>query len=175
MQAPSGPPDQPAAPLARPRPDIESMAALRRERPSEIEVEGEVLEEPPSTAPPPQVYPGRERPVPPSEPTVPLADLFRRLGLADELFPGMLRPEPEEAAPAEEPEITAEPEPSEEPPTTPPVEPPLAREKEYAPPPTRPSHPLLSGTILERLTPLQQAVVLMEVLGQPRALRGGIR
>ena len=180
----AAPPDQPPAPFGVERPEGEPAVSPLGERPAEIKVEGEVLEAQPLTlAPEPQEYPGRTRPstrlrtgpAPPSRPVSPLEDLFRKLGVAEELVPGVLRPEAGEAPLTEELEITTTPEPVEEPPMPPPVEPPPARVKEYISPPPRRRYPLLAETTLARLTPLQRAMVLKEVLDRPRAQRRAIR
>ena len=182
--AQAAPPDQPPAPFGVERPEGEPAVSPLGERPAEIEVEAEALEaQPPIAAPEPQEYPGRTRPstrlrtgpAPPSRPVSPLEDLFRKLGVAEELVPGVLRPEAGEAPLTEELEITTTPEPVEEPPMPPPVEPPPARVKEYISPPPRRHSPLLAETTLARLTPLQQAVVLKELLDRPRAQRRAIR
>lgn len=174
---------QPAVPFGGPRPEGELAFPPGRERPTEVEVEGEMLEaQPPAPAPEPQEYPDRTRPsarlrtgpAPPTRPVSPLEDLFRKLGVAEELVPGVLRPEEEEAPLTEELEITTTPEPVEEPPTPSPVEPPPARAKEYIPAPSR-RYPLLAETTLVRLTPLQRVVVLKELLDHPRAQRRAIR
>jgi len=184
MQAQSAQPDQPAAPFGRPQQEVEPAFSPGQEHLAEIEVEAEVLEAQPLTsAPEPQEYPGRTRPstrlrtgpAPPSRPVSPLEDLFRKLGVAEELVPGVLRPEAGEAPLTEELEITTTPEPVEEPPMPPPVEPPPARVKEYISPPPRRRYPLLAETTLARLTPLQRAIVLKEVLDRPRAQRRAIR
>lgn len=180
----AAPPDQPPAPFGVERPEGESAVSPLGERPAEIEVETEVLEaQPPTSAPEPQEYPGRTRPstrlrtgpAPPSRPVSPLEDLFRKLGVAEEMVPGVLRPEAGEAPLTEELEITTTPEPVEEPPMPPPVEPPPARVKEYISPPPHRRYPLLAETTLARLTPLQRVVVLKEVLDRPRAQRRAIR
>jgi len=184
MQAQAAPPDQPPAPFGVERPEGEAAISPGRERPAEIEVEAEVLDAQPLTSTPElQEYPGRTGPstrlrtgpAPPSRPVSPLEDLFRKLGVAEELVPGVLRPEAGEAPLTEELEITTTPEPVEEPPMPPPVEPPPARVKEYISPPPRGRYPLLAETTLARLTPLQRVVVLKVVLDRPRAQRRAIR
>ncbi len=192
MQAQAAPPDQPPAPFGVERPEGEPTVSLGQERPVEIKVEGEALEaQPPTAAPEPQEYPGRTRPstrlrtgpsaqlrtgpAPPSRPVSPLEDLFRKLGVAEELVPGVLRPEEGEAPLTEELEITTTPEPVEEQPMPPPVEPTPAGAKEYIPAPRHRRYPLLAETTLARLTPLQRVVVLKEVLDRPRAQRRAIR
>ncbi|MBA7602325.1 MAG: hypothetical protein GH143_01020 [Calditrichaeota bacterium] len=176
MRARSAQPDQPAAPFGRPQPEIEPAFLPGQERPAEIEVEADVLEaEPSTTAPGPQEYPDRTGPpAPPTRPVSPLEDLFRKLGVAEELVPAVLRPEEEEAPLTEELEITTMPELVEEPPTPLPVEPPPARAREYIPAPRR-RYPLLAETTLDRLTPLQQVVIFKEILDRPRAQRRAIR
>jgi len=106
---------------------------------------------------------------------MPLDDLFRRIGLPEGLAPAVRPRWVEEAALAEEPEITPEPVPVEEPPEPPPVKPLPTGEEAYITPVIRRAHPLLPETILGRLTPLQQVVLMREILGQPRGLRGNIR
>ncbi len=182
--AQAAPPDQPPAPFGVEQPEGEPAVSPGQERPAEIKVEAEVLEAQPLTsAPEPQEYPGRTRPstrlrtgpAPPSRPVSPLEDLFRKLGVAEDLVPGVLRPEAGEAPLTEELEITTTPEPVEEPPMPPPVEPPPARVKEYVLPRPYRRYPLLAETTLARLTPLQRVVVLKELLDRPRAQRRAIR
>jgi len=189
--AQAAPPAQPAAPFGVERPEGEPAVSPLGERPAEIEVEAEVLEAQPLTsAPEPQDYPGRTRPstrlrtgpAPPSRPVSPLEDLFRKLGVAEEMVPPALRPEretfpPEEPglAPVPMPEISPEPERAEAPPEPPPIKPPPPPVKEYVPPRPDRRYPLLAETTLARLTPLQRAMVLKEVLDRPRAQRRAIR
>jgi len=200
LQAQAASPDQPPAPFGVERPEGELTVSPGQERPAEIEVEAEVLEAQPLTSIPElQEYPGRTRPstrlrtgpstrlrtgpstrlrtgpAPPSRRVSPLEDLFRKLGVAEELVPGVLRPEAGEAPLTEELEITTTPEPVEEPPMPPPVEPPPPPVKEYVPPRPDRRYPLLAETTLARLTPLQRAMVLKEVLDRPRAQRRAIR
>ncbi|MFB0516522.1 MAG: hypothetical protein ACETWG_07955 [Candidatus Neomarinimicrobiota bacterium] len=176
MQARSAPPGKPVTPAEKPAPKVGREVTFQRERPPEARVEVEALEK---RRPPRPVSPrlsAREgRPEPPPKPAMPLEDVLRKLGLAEELIPGVLRPETEEPALEEEPEILAEPEPVEAPPEPPPVKPIPTRRAEYVAPRVEPSYPLLPEAILGRLSPLQQVILLREVLGAPRALRGSIR
>lgn len=176
-QARSASPDQPAAPPGPPEAAVRRELPPERGRPQGVEIEGEV----PGEQPP--AVPGEVEP--PSRPTSPLENLFRGLGITEELIPEGLRPGgevpwEEEPAPAPEletaaePEAAPEPERGETPPEPPCVERHLVSEREPVTPPTR-HYPLLAGTALARLTPLQQAVVLKEILDRPRALHRDIR
>jgi len=182
MKAQSASPDQPAVPFGRPQQEIEPAFSPGQERPAEIEVEGDVLEaEPSTTAPGPQEYPDRTPPALPARPVSPLENLFRGLGITEDMVPAALRPDREDFLPVEpdhdlvrEPDISPEEEYTEAPPEPPPVEPPPARAREYIPAPRRRS-PLLAKTTLDRLTPLQQVVIFKEILDRPRAQRRAIR
>ncbi|UCH63023.1 MAG: hypothetical protein JSU77_00775 [Fidelibacterota bacterium] len=177
MQARSAqPPDQPATPFEKVQQKVDSEFSPEQEQPAEVEIEGEVLEAKPMTsAPGLQEYPDGTRAAPPTRPTSPLEDLFRKLGISEELVPGVLRPEEEEAPLVEELEITTTPEYAEESPTLQPVEPPPTGAREYIPAPTRYHYPLLAETTRARLTPLQQVVVFKEILDRPWALRRLVR
>lgn len=182
MKAQSAQPDQPAVPFGRPQPEIEPAFSPGQERPAEIEVETDVLEaEPSTTAPGPQEYPDRTPPAPPTRPVSPLENLFRGLGITEDMVPAALRPDREAFLPVEpdhdlvrEPDISPEEEYTEAPPEPPPVESPPARAREYIPAPHR-RYPLLAETTLTRLTPLQQVVIFKEILDRPRAQRRAIR
>ena len=181
--AQAAPPDQPPAPFGVGRPEGESAVSPLGKRPAEIEVEAEVLEAQPLTsAPEPKEYPDRPLPTPPTRPVSPLESLFRGLGITEDMVPAALRPDKEaflseeaEAAFAREPEVSPEEEYTEPPPEPPLVKAHPARPKEYIPAPTRRHYPLLAETTLARLTPLQRAMVLKEVLDRPRAQRRAIR
>ncbi len=183
MQAQSASPDQPVAPFGVPQPEEEPALSPGPARFGGIEVDEEVLEAEPSTSiPEPREYPDRPLPAPPTRPVSPLESLFRGLGITEDMVPAALRPDREallseepEAAFALEPEVSPEEEYPEVPPEPPPVKAPPARAKEYIPAPGRRRSPLLAGTTLGRLTPLQQAMVLKEVLDRPRAQRRAIR
>lgn len=110
-----------------------------------------------------------------------LEDFLRGLGLGGQPAPQVMQPEFDEAEPA------AQPEPEPEPPPVPEE----VRPRHTAMSAPSPSadaystagrasrslteYPLLGRNVLAELTPLQQAVVLREVLDAPRALRRGIR
>lgn len=112
-----------------------------------------------------------------------LEDFLRGLGLGGQPAPQVMQPEFDEAEPAAQPE----PEPEPEPPPEPEQERPrrtatsaysvsaeaystagVERRSQW-------EYPLLGRSLLAELTPLQQAVVLREVLDAPRGLRRGIR
>ncbi len=174
MRARSEAPAEPAADLEPPRGRVKPEPALPWQRPQETETETEVLtEEPPPTG----TYPYRTLPERPVEPVMPMQDLLRKLGLSEELIPKAVRPVIEEPEPEEMaeplPDIEAEEEPEAAPIEPAPVEAPVREVKKPVSPVA--AHPLLPGTVLTGLTPMQQAILLREVLGPPRALQMDIR
>ena len=99
----------------------------------------------------------------------PLDELWRGLGIEPEVvqFRGLAD---QEAEVIEEAPPIPKPEPFVAPPPLPP------KESEPATPPTaHRRHGLTIHQAVAGLTPLQQAVVLKEILDRPRALRRGIR
>ncbi len=141
-------------------------SAREREEPGyvdEIEPDEEGMEREPALPPPPVRSPVR--------PTTPMEQLWRGLGIEPEVVQFReLADQVEEGVEVAPPIPEPEPEPLVAPTPLPPKEP------EPATPPT--AHRRRGLTISQAvagLTPLQQAVVLKEILDRPRALRRGIR
>ena len=140
----------------------------------------------PLSVEPERPEPGFEAPQPSAAPPVlrrepSLEDFLRGLGLGRQPAPQVMQPEFDEAEPAAQPE--PEPQPPPEPaqlrprPTAMPAHSVSAAAYEIADvaPRSHWEYPLLGRSLLAELTPLQQAVVLREVLDAPRGLRRGIR
>jgi hypothetical protein len=134
----------------------------------------EVLEEATSgRTPPTEEYPTRARPEPASKPGMPWDDWARTLGIPLEIIPGAREPEEKEVLPTEEeaelpelePAVSAEPLPEKA----------AIAQPDAVPPTPAGIRPLLPENVLTQLTPLQQAILMKEVLDRPRAFRRGIR
>jgi hypothetical protein len=148
--------------------EVEAEGVSQQERPFYLEAEDVATEEGPPTMIPPQPgSPGRvPRPAP--KPGLPLEDILRGLGIPRDVIPSPLRPEEEVIIPEElepEPPLDIEPEPEEPEEVYPvhvtaPVEPTI-----------RDEYRMLAGVRLARLTPMQQAIVLKEILDSPIAFR----
>ena len=140
----------------------------------------------PPQAEPERPEPGFEAPQPSAPPPLlrrepSLEDFLRGLGLGRQPAPQVMQPEFDEAEPAVQPEPEPEP-----PPVPEPVRPRHAAVSAHSAAADaysiadRPSRslaecPLVGRNVLAALTPLQQVVVLREVLDAPRSLRRGIR
>jgi hypothetical protein len=148
-----------------------------------IEPEEELPEPVMQPIPPSGESPAQARPGPPTKapiPKPPLEQLVRSLGIPKEFIPSGILPVEEEPLPEVEAEI-AEPEgqPEEEMmsiSTTPPVPEALyGAEEARVTLKTADGITRLYESVFPSLTPIQQAIVLKEVLDRPRALRRDIR
>ena len=152
-------------------------------QPVGIELEEELPEPVSQPVPSSGEYTDRVKAVPPRKPTVPtppLEQLVRSLGIPKEFIPSGILPVEEESLPEVEAEI-AEPEgqPEEEMrrvSTVPPMsEVSYGAEEAQVTLETAAGISRLYESVFPSLTPIQQAIVLKEVLDRPRALRRDIR
>ncbi|UCD38324.1 MAG: hypothetical protein JSW54_02255 [Fidelibacterota bacterium] len=174
-----------------PQPEAESELLDSRKRPARLEIDTTDMEQPPRGIPyppndrgvTPEILPRKtSRPAPTSKVKSPLEEIFRGLGLTQEMIPPQFRPEreaepPIELAPTPVTELEAVPEVDEKEEVRQELmegAPPPSK-AEYAAPRIHAGYSLLSGALTTQLTSLQQAVVLKEILDRPRALRRGVR